>query len=436
MHLRSISMKGFKSFPTRTKLDFAPGVSVIVGPNGSGKSNITDARALGARRAEPARGPRPDDEGRDLRRRARGQAARARPRSRCVIDNSDGALRTDVLRDLDRAPARPRRRGRVPAERRPLPAGGRARGALRHGARQGDALGRLAGPRRAIVLSRPRERRLLIEEAAGLGKHRKRRRRAQLKLERTQENLSRALDVEREARSRLRPLKRQAEAAELHERLERQSLEARMSSPRDAVRAARAALAEAEERARAAAGRARRGRAAAGRGRRPPRGGRAGVRRAEPRARAASRRSLFAAASRGRPHRAAPGARPRPGVRGRASARAARRSSSSCSRPSAAGEATDEAGRADRGARERAGRARRRARASACGRELAGLEAERGGGTGTRGRARRSPSTTAALRSTPPSERRRGTRPRGARPSARWSRPARAPPMQAPSWPR
>src|SRR5207253_1454665 len=57
----------------------------------------------------------------------------------------------------------------------------------------------------AIVTSKPRERRLLIEEAAGLGKHRKRRRRAQGKLERTQENLDRALDVERGARSRLRP---------------------------------------------------------------------------------------------------------------------------------------------------------------------------------------------------------------------------------------
>ena len=43
MHLKSISMKGFKSFPTRTKLEFGTGVSVIVGPNGSGKSNITDA---------------------------------------------------------------------------------------------------------------------------------------------------------------------------------------------------------------------------------------------------------------------------------------------------------------------------------------------------------------------------------------------------------
>ena len=97
----------------------------------------------------------------------------------------------------------------------------------------------------AIVTSKPRDRRLLIEEAAGLGKHRKRRRRAQLKLERTQDNLDRALDVEREARSRLRPLKRQAEAAELHERLERQTIEARWELARDDARARGAELAAA-----------------------------------------------------------------------------------------------------------------------------------------------------------------------------------------------
>ena len=98
----------------------------------------------------------------------------------------------------------------------------------------------------SIVTSKPRERRLLIEEAAGLGKHRKRRRRAQLKLARTQDNLDRALDVEREARSRLRPLKRQAEAAELHARLERQALEIRWELARDGLRTQRRGLAEAE----------------------------------------------------------------------------------------------------------------------------------------------------------------------------------------------
>ena len=87
---------------------------------------------------------------------------------------------------------------------------------------------------------------MLIEEAAGLGKHRKRRRRAQLKLARTQENLDRALDVEREARSRLRPLKRQAEAAELHARLERQTLEARRELVRDDLRIQQAELAGAQ----------------------------------------------------------------------------------------------------------------------------------------------------------------------------------------------
>ncbi len=106
----------------------------------------------------------------------------------------------------------------------------------------------------AIVTSKPRDRRLLIEEAAGLGKHRKRRRRAQLKLERTQENLDRALDIEREARTRLRPLKRQAEAAELHERLERQILQVRLELALDGARARRLELEGAE----AAVGAARR----------------------------------------------------------------------------------------------------------------------------------------------------------------------------------
>jgi chromosome segregation protein len=103
-----------------------------------------------------------------------------------------------------------------------------------------------------IVLSKPRDRRLLIEEAAGLGKHRKRRRRAQLKLERTRSNLDRALDVEREARSRLRPLRQQANAAETHARLERQSLELQLRLLGDRMAAGGGDLAAAETEASAA----------------------------------------------------------------------------------------------------------------------------------------------------------------------------------------
>ena len=82
MHLRSISMKGFKSFPDRTKLEFAPGVSVVVGPERLGQVEHHRRRPVGARRAEPARGARPDDAGRDLRRRPRREGRRAPPRSR------------------------------------------------------------------------------------------------------------------------------------------------------------------------------------------------------------------------------------------------------------------------------------------------------------------------------------------------------------------
>ena len=145
----------------------------------------------------------------------------------------------------------------------------------------------------AIIHSKPADRTALIEEAAGLTKHRKRRHRAQLKLNRTQDNLDRALDVEREARSRLRPLKRQAEAAELHARLERQTLEARSALLGDDLRAARAELAggraarrpRARERATAST---RELMEVAQR----PRGDRAALRRARSRARAALRAGL------------------------------------------------------------------------------------------------------------------------------------------------
>jgi len=253
MHLRSISMKGFKSFPHRTKLEFGTGVSVIVGPNGSGKSNITDAVlwALGEQSPLAVRGQSMKDV---IFAGAHGVQGSKAAEVEVVIDNHDGQLDIDfseisVVRRLERDGEGEYRLN-----------GARCRLVAVVEVLSDSGLGKemhsvvSQGKVEQIVLSRPRERRLLIEEAAGLGKHRKRRRRAQLKLERTEENLSRALDVEREARSRLRPLKRQAEAAELHERLERQTLEARYSLSRDAARSARLALAEAEERARTVRG--------------------------------------------------------------------------------------------------------------------------------------------------------------------------------------
>ena len=245
VRLKSLTLNGFKSFPDRTSLDFGPGVSVVVGPNGSGKSNVTDAVlwAMGEQSPLAVRGQSMQDV---IFGGGKGVQPRSAAEVEIVLDNSDGTVdlplsEISIVRRLDR----------------------NGEGSYRlNGARcrltdvievlSDTGLGKEThsvisqGRVDAIVTSKPRDRRLLIEEAAGLGKHRKRRRRAQLKLERTQENLDRALDVEREARSRLRPLKRQAEAAELHERLERQILQARWELAREDCRACRVELAGAE----------------------------------------------------------------------------------------------------------------------------------------------------------------------------------------------
>jgi chromosome segregation protein len=251
MHLKSLTLKGFKSFPERTRLDFGPGVSVVVGPNGSGKSNVTDALlwAMGEQSPLAVRGQSMQDV---IFGGGRGVQARSSAEVEIVLDNSDGTVELplaeiSIVRRLDRSGEGEYRLG-----------GAKCRLVDVIEVLSDTGLGKEThsvisqGRVEAIVTSKPRDRRLLIEEAAGLGKHRKRRRRAQLKLERTQENLDRALDVEREARTRLRPLKRQAEAAELHERLERQSLETRLELAREAVRATGEQLSGAEDGARAA----------------------------------------------------------------------------------------------------------------------------------------------------------------------------------------
>jgi len=245
MHLKSLTLKGFKSFSERTRLDFGPGVSVVVGPNGSGKSNVTDAVlwAMGEQSPLAVRGQSMQDV---IFGGGRGVQARSAAEVEIVLDNADGAVELpfgeiSIVRRLNRAGEGEYRLN-----------GARCRLVDVIEVLSDTGLGKEThsvisqGRVESIVTSKPRDRRLLIEEAAGLGKHRKRRRRAQLKLERTQENLDRALDVEREARTRLRPLKRQAEAAELHERLERQLLEVRWELARDAVRARRMELDDAE----------------------------------------------------------------------------------------------------------------------------------------------------------------------------------------------
>jgi len=219
-------MKGFKSFPERAKLEFSPGVSVIVGPNGSGKSNITDAVlwALGEQSPGAIRGASMQDV---ISAGGKGVGQRRAAEVEVVIDNSEGRAATElseisVQRRLDRSGDGTYRLN-----------GARCRLVDIVEVLSDTNLGRemhsviSQGRVESIVHSKPRDRRLLIEEAAGLGKHRKRRRRSELKLRSARDNLDRALDLEREARARLRPLKRQAQAAELGARIEREELQLR-----------------------------------------------------------------------------------------------------------------------------------------------------------------------------------------------------------------
>ena len=232
MYVKAVQMKGFKSFPSKTRLDFGPGVSVIVGPNGSGKSNVSDAIvwALGEQSASAVRGQQMQDL---LFGGADGVPSASAAEVELIFDNSDGMLDTgfselSVTRRLSRD-----------GEGEYRINGARCRLIDVIEVLSDTGLGKemhsvlSQGKVDEIVSSKPKDRRLLVEEAAGLGKHRKRRRRAQLKLAKTRDNLDRVLDVEREARTRLKPLKRQAEAAETHARLELQSNELRAENASD-----------------------------------------------------------------------------------------------------------------------------------------------------------------------------------------------------------
>ena len=220
VHLRSLRLRGFKSFPDPLELRLEPGVAVVVGPNGSGKSNVADAIVWAAGSLTPVRAARREARRRALQRRRRTQAGREL-RGRARLRQRGRRLR----RELDFSEVSIARR---------LHRGGEGQYLVnKAGVRRTDLVELLAdvglggsmhsivsqGKVEAVLASRPEERRELVEEAAGLGKFKRRKHRAELKLNRVGIQVERARDVEAEVRKRLRPLALQATAAERAEKL-------------------------------------------------------------------------------------------------------------------------------------------------------------------------------------------------------------------------
>ena len=216
MHLKSLSLSGFKSFADRTRLDFEPGVNVVVGPNGSGKSNIVDALSwvLGTQAASNLR----TNEMKDVI--FSGTATRPalnRTEVTVTFDNAERQLPLDLEE--------------VSITRRLLRDGTSEYEINGTDCRLLDiqellndghvgrhlhvivAQGRIA----TILNARPDEHRTVLEEAAGVVKHRNRRDRSIRRLEQTADDVKRLQDILREHNKRMRPLKRQAVAAEKHE---------------------------------------------------------------------------------------------------------------------------------------------------------------------------------------------------------------------------
>ncbi|HET7870124.1 MAG TPA: AAA family ATPase [Actinomycetota bacterium] len=218
MFLRSLQIRGFKSFAEKTTLEFVPGISVIVGPNGSGKSNLVDAISwvLGEQGPRALRGNQMADVifAGSPQRPALGMAE-----VKLVIDNSAGLIpvpmsEIEVSRTIFRSGDSEYRIGgrvcRLLDVQELLSESGIGR-ALHTIVSQGQL--------EDVLTARPEERRRYIEEAAGIAKHRQRRERAERKLAGLEQDLVRLSDVLTELRRQLKPLKHQAEMAHRHEEL-------------------------------------------------------------------------------------------------------------------------------------------------------------------------------------------------------------------------
>ena len=226
MFLRALRMKGFKSFSRQTELVFEPGVAVVIGPNGSGKSNIADAVTwvLGEQSPTSIRGSSMQDlifAGTD------GRRAAASAEVELVFDNSDGALSVPTAE--------------VSIGRRIVRGGETTYTINRTVCRLTDVIELTAemglgremhsiigqGKVETLLAAKPDERRALVEEAAGLGRYKRRRERSEIKLREVRRNLERARDLEREASLQLAPLRRQANAAETLRAIEHDLAETR-----------------------------------------------------------------------------------------------------------------------------------------------------------------------------------------------------------------
>jgi chromosome segregation protein len=215
VHLRSISLRGFKSFADRTTLDIEPGLVVVVGPNGAGKSNLIDALmwSLGTLSARTLRAEKMEDvifTGTEQRK-ALGMAQVV-----LTLDNADGTFPLDfsevqVGRTLYRDGASEYSINgtscRLLDVQELLAEAGLGR-ELHAVVAQGEV--------DDIVQSRPEELRAYVEEAAGIAKHRRRKERALRRIDQVSLDIDRAADVLNELRRQLRPLRAQAEQARRH----------------------------------------------------------------------------------------------------------------------------------------------------------------------------------------------------------------------------
>jgi chromosome segregation protein len=242
VHLKSLTLKGFKSFASATSLRFEPGITCVVGPNGSGKSNVVDAISwvLGEQGAKALRGGKMEDV---IFAGTAGRPPLGRAEVTLTIDNGDGALPIDYTEV-----SITRRMFRDGASEYEIN-GSSCRLLDIQELLSDSGIGREMhvivgqGQLDSVLQAKPEDRRGFIEEAAGVLKHRKRKEKALRKLDAMQANLTRLTDLTGELRRQLKPLGRQAEVARRAATVQSDLRDARLRLLADDLVALRSALA-------------------------------------------------------------------------------------------------------------------------------------------------------------------------------------------------